>query len=127
MEDGILKVIKGWSVDLVTNDNLRNTLTKYNLPKVSFTTIKNVLGQGKTLNVDMNAEIIYPPDFDPSGVYKYPVMFRTYGGPDSQTARQKYEFDFMKAISSLDVICIIVDGIVLFNQRSRDWIQGKKV
>lgn len=74
----------------------------YSIPTVEYTTIKNANGD------NMNAKIVYPPNFDPSK--KYPVLMNPYGGPNSQTVNMKYNVGFMYFLTSNDVITLIVDG-----------------
>lgn len=54
---------------------------------------------------------ILPPSFDDSGRTKYPVLFRVYGGPDSQMVHTRFERDWHTYLAcSLKYIIVSVDG-----------------
>lgn len=67
---------------LVENTALENVLKDYQLPKKSFFTIKNAVGD------ELNAYIIKPNDFDPNK--KYPLLMYQYSGPGSQQVANKW-------------------------------------
>ncbi|PLW14128.1 hypothetical protein PCANC_18082 [Puccinia coronata f. sp. avenae] len=93
--------------DLVVEDNaaLNQTLSQYALPTVHFTSIRNSVQQ------DMNIQEIRPYKMDLSGKTKYPVLFKVYGGPNSQTASKKFTVDWSNFLSSsLDYLVVYVDG-----------------
>jgi dipeptidyl aminopeptidase B len=66
---------------------------------------------------DMNAQMIVPANFDPSGKTKYPVLMNgtpyltpVYGGPNSQTVSQIHSVGFPNVIASFGFVHLIVDG-----------------
>ncbi|KAI9144871.1 dipeptidyl peptidase IV N-terminal region-domain-containing protein [Paraphysoderma sedebokerense] len=60
-------------------------------------------------NVEMNAVMYLPPNFNESR--KYPVFMKVYGGPTSQLVTSKTEIDIHTYLtSSLDIISVIVDN-----------------
>ena len=67
---------------LVENKTLESKIQDYQLPKKSFFTIKNEVGN------DLNAYIIKPNDFDPNK--KYPLLMFQYSGPGSQQVANKW-------------------------------------
>jgi len=66
-------------VILILQDNagLISKMKDYQLSDVGFFTFRN------DQNLELNACILKPPDFDP--LKKYPVLFSIYGGPGSQS------------------------------------------
>ncbi|KAJ2385881.1 Dpp4p, partial [Coemansia sp. RSA 2559] len=96
----------------VINDNsaAQEELTGYSLPRTEHFQIDNDAGDS------MNAMAIYPPDFDASARAKYGVLFRVYGGPNSQLVSRSFALDWHSAlVSQQDVpdmqwIVAIVDG-----------------
>ncbi|EFP90654.2 hypothetical protein PGT21_001710 [Puccinia graminis f. sp. tritici] len=87
------------------NSALNTTLSKYALPTVHYTSIKNSIQQ------DMNIQEIRPYQMDLSGKTKYPVLFKVYGGPNSQTASKKFGIDWSYFLaSSMDYLVVYVDG-----------------
>ncbi|EGF80903.1 hypothetical protein BATDEDRAFT_34941 [Batrachochytrium dendrobatidis JAM81] len=95
----------GWRrVDSVENTKLRESISKVALPQISYFTIPNQIGN------DMNVKMIVPPDFDPSGKTKYPVLMQVYGGPYSQMVNQKWNLDFMYHLPLIGFVSVIVDG-----------------
>ncbi|KNE96155.1 hypothetical protein PSTG_10573 [Puccinia striiformis f. sp. tritici PST-78] len=87
------------------NDALNKTLKRFALPTTHYSSVKNSVGQ------DMNIQEIRPYHMDLSGQTKYPVLFKVYGGPDSQTASKKFGVDWSHFLaSSLDYIVVYVDG-----------------
>jgi dipeptidyl aminopeptidase B len=69
-----------------------------------------IMGMVLLADLEMNAKMIFPPDFDDSGKTKYPVFMECYGGPNSQKAAQKYNIDIMDELTLFGVISLIVDG-----------------
>ena len=54
---------------------------------------------------------ILPPSFDDSGRTKYPVLFRVYGGPNSQIVNTQFNRDWHTYLAcSLKYIIVVVDG-----------------
>lgn len=64
------------------DENPVSVLKEYKLGKIEFLTVKTRDG------FVMNAEMIKPPDFDPSK--KYPVMCYTYSGPHAQSVVNRW-------------------------------------
>lgn len=67
---------------LIDNANLKERLSKYNLSKKDFTTLK-INGQ------DLNAWIMKPKDFDETK--KYPLFMFVYGGDGNQTVMDSWD------------------------------------
>ena len=54
---------------------------------------------------------ILPPNFEDTGRTKYPVLFRVYGGPNSQMVHTRFERDWHTYLAcSLKYIVVVVDG-----------------
>ncbi|KAI0640694.1 dipeptidyl aminopeptidase [Trametes meyenii] len=89
---------------LTENPQLNETLSQYELPIVTHSTIES---DGYELNVlEMR-----PPRMDDSGRTKYPVLFRVYGGPGSQLVDVRFQHDWHTyAVAELQYIVVIVDG-----------------
>ncbi|KAI8320286.1 hypothetical protein GQ54DRAFT_291529 [Martensiomyces pterosporus] len=95
---------------LTDNSAAQRELEGYDLPVTQFFEISNDAGDR------MNAMAIYPPGFDKSAKAKYGVLFRVYGGPNSQQVSQSFLLDWHSAlVSQQDVpdmpwIVATVDG-----------------
>jgi len=92
----------------VLNDNtgLKRMMQGYDLPQKR---IKAIAVDG----IELNTAEIVPPDFDPNAQQRYGVLFRVYGGPDSQQVSTAFNYDFSQAIVSdpeQDMIVVVVDG-----------------
>ncbi|KAJ1666811.1 Dpp4p [Coemansia sp. RSA 1813] len=102
----------GGGFEKVLNDNsaAQEELAGYSLPRTDHFQITNDAGDS------MNAMAIYPPDFDASANAKYGVLFRVYGGPNSQLVSRAFALDWHSAlVSQQDVpdmqwIVAVVDG-----------------
>ncbi|MCB0431115.1 MAG: S9 family peptidase [Flavobacteriales bacterium] len=68
--------------DLETNDELKKTLSEYNLPQ---TEMFKFMTQTETL---LNGYMIKPPNFNPDK--QYPVLMYVYGGPGVQTVTNQW-------------------------------------
>ncbi|KAF8638411.1 hypothetical protein AX17_002236 [Amanita inopinata Kibby_2008] len=89
---------------LTTNERLLNASRQYEVATVLHSTI---LSDGYELNV----KEIRPPRMDDSGRTKYPVLFRVYGGPQSQLVDLKFNRDWHDfLVCGLQYIVVIVDG-----------------
>ncbi|TFK73733.1 dipeptidyl aminopeptidase [Pluteus cervinus] len=102
------KVIKAgdsaFDYSLTTNEKLLNATLEYEAPNIVFSTIES---DGYELNV----KEIRPPRMDDSGRTKYPVLFRVYGGPGSQTTELTFSRDWDTYVTcGLQYILVIVDG-----------------
>ncbi|KAJ2341423.1 Dpp4p [Coemansia sp. RSA 2673] len=95
---------------LADNSNAQNELSLYDLPTVEYLEIPNEAGD------KMNAMVIFPPGVNKSAKSKYGVLFRVYGGPNSQQVSQSFSLDWHSAlVSQQDVpdmpwIVATVDG-----------------
>ncbi|KAJ2477206.1 Dpp4p [Coemansia sp. RSA 2320] len=95
---------------LADNSNAQNELDLYDLPTVEYFEIPNAAGD------KMNAMAIFPPSIDKNAKSKYGVLFRVYGGPNSQQVSQAFSLDWHSAlVSQQDVpdmpwIVATVDG-----------------
>ncbi|KAJ2856662.1 Dpp4p [Coemansia erecta] len=100
------------SLERVLNDNTNaaHALNEYDLPRVEFLQIPTDDGQA------MNAMATYPPGFDPDARARYGVLFRVYGGPNSQLVSRAFSLDWHSAlVSQADVpdmpwIVVTADG-----------------
>ncbi|GAA98406.1 hypothetical protein E5Q_05092 [Mixia osmundae IAM 14324] len=103
----------GFIDTLEDNADLNRTLATFALPTRIFKTI--------TINgFEMNVAECRPPNFDESGHRKYPVLFRPYGGPNSQTVAQRFEMGWHEYLAgSLGYVSVIVDA------RGTGWL-GRK-
>ncbi|KAF9465555.1 dipeptidyl peptidase IV N-terminal region-domain-containing protein [Collybia nuda] len=89
---------------LTTNEHLLNMTMEYEAPTITRSTI---FSEGYELNV----QEIRPPRMDDSGRVKYPVLFRVYGGPNSQLVDLKFSRGWHDYLAcGLSYIVVIVDG-----------------
>ncbi|RDB18477.1 putative dipeptidyl-aminopeptidase B [Hypsizygus marmoreus] len=89
---------------LSRNEKLTNVTMEYEAPTVSRSTI---MSDGYELNV----QEIRPPRMDDSGRVKYPVLFRVYGGPQSQLVDLKFSRTWHDYLAcGLSYIVVTVDG-----------------
>jgi dipeptidyl-peptidase 4 len=70
------------SLERVLNENKVDVLKEYRLGKTEFLSVRTRDG------FEMEAQIIYPPDFDRGK--KYPVMSYTYSGPHAPSVRNAW-------------------------------------
>ncbi|KAH8989460.1 dipeptidyl aminopeptidase [Lactarius akahatsu] len=92
--------------DFVVNDNARlnATWSRFETPIIQHTTIDSD-------GYELNAVELRPPHMDSSGRTKYPVLFRVYGGPGSQTVSASFALDWHAyLVSSLQYVVVVVDG-----------------
>ncbi|KAF8515924.1 dipeptidyl aminopeptidase [Gautieria morchelliformis] len=93
-----------YSYVLTNNSRLNQTISEYRSPSLVYSTMDS---DGYVLNTLE----IRPPDMDGSGRIKYPVLFRVYGGPGSQTVETKFRRDWDYYLAcSLNYIVVTVDG-----------------
>ncbi|KAI9500265.1 Dpp4p [Coemansia spiralis] len=103
---------KNPNFERVLNDNsiAQNAFDGFSLPTVEYFDVANDAGD------KMNAMAIYPPDFDKNANSKYGVLFRVYGGPNSQQVSQAFSLDWHSALASqqdvpdMQWIVAVVDG-----------------
>ncbi|GLB41533.1 putative dipeptidyl aminopeptidase [Lyophyllum shimeji] len=89
---------------LTKNELLSNITMEYEAPTISRSTI---MSDGYELNV----QEIRPPRMDDSGRVKYPVLFRVYGGPQSQLVDLKFARTWHDYLACrLSYIIVTVDG-----------------
>ncbi|KAL4265734.1 peptidase S9B family protein [Pleurotus pulmonarius] len=89
---------------LTTNERLTNTTEEFEAPIASYGTIESD-------GYELNFKEIRPPRMDDSGRTKYPVLFRVYGGPNSQMVDLRFERHWHDYLAcSLDYVIVIVDG-----------------
>lgn len=97
------KVIK----TLENNDKLKETLSKYAIPRKTYQIIEFEDEEGNLLKAT-SAETL-PLNFNPKR--KYPVLFFVYGGPGSQLVSKSFSVGFDQVVASqLDAIVVTVDG-----------------
>ncbi|KAJ1865000.1 Dpp4p [Coemansia sp. RSA 2703] len=97
----------------ILNDNeaAEHALAAYDLPRVEFLQIPTADGKQQ-----MNAMATYPPGFDANARARYGVLFRVYGGPNSQLVSRAFSLDWHSAlVSQTDVpdmpwIVVTADG-----------------
>jgi len=92
--------------EIKNNLNLAEKLTKYNLPKKEFSTLK-------TKNGEFNMWMIKPVDFDPNKTY--PMLMFQYSGPGSQQVTNRWNnvwrHDYWhQMIAQKEYIIVCVDG-----------------
>ena len=114
---------RNFKLPLEDNDDLTQVLKKYDLPKYEYGTIK-------VNGFALNYREIRPPNFDDSGLTKYPVLFHCYGGPVSQTVEKKYMLDWHRWLASeprLEYLIVEVDGrgTGAMGREARAGIRGK--
>lgn len=94
----------GFDHVLTMNERLLNHTLEYEAATVTHSTF---LSDGFELNV----KEIRPPKMDDSGRVKYPVLFRVYGGPHSQTVDLRFSRDWHEYLAcGLEYIVVVVDG-----------------
>ncbi|KAJ7230529.1 dipeptidyl aminopeptidase [Mycena pura] len=104
----VQKVIKSGDSEfeyvLTTNERLANVTEEYEKATVLYSTIE-------VDGYDLNYKEVRPPRMDDSGRTKYPVMFRVYGGPFSQTVDLAYNRDWQEYLAcGHSYVVVIVDG-----------------
>ncbi|KAJ9478500.1 Dipeptidyl aminopeptidase B [Pseudozyma hubeiensis] len=102
------------SFELMLEENtlLRQMSSQYVKPSNTFYQLKlnSTLPDGSQTVASVKE--IRPHDFDASGATKYPVLFRVYGGPDSQLVDARWNrADWHQYVAStLGYIVVVVDG-----------------
>ncbi|CAD7080974.1 unnamed protein product [Hermetia illucens] len=92
-------------LDWEPNKDIRDTISKLQLPKTSFHSID--LENGYTAQV----MLLLPPNADLSGKTKYPMLVDVYGGPDSYSVVDRWSIDWGSYLaSSHSVIYAKIDG-----------------
>lgn len=95
--------------DIEKNDELRKSVSRYDLPKVTYSTISLGIDNDTGEDIIANAQEIFPPHFNVSK--KYPVLFFVYGGPGSQMVKKAFEVSFSSVVASeLNCLVVTVDG-----------------
>ncbi|KAF8634638.1 hypothetical protein AX15_000785 [Amanita polypyramis BW_CC] len=94
----------GYEFAITTNERVVNVTRQFETATVVRST---VISDGYELSV----KEMRPPRMDDSGRTKYPVLFRVYGGPQSQLVNVKYSRNWDDyLVCSLQYIVVIVDG-----------------
>lgn len=90
---------------LEDNAALNATSAEYCRPLISYETVESD-------GVELNVVELLPPGFDASGHrHKYPVLFKPYGGPGSQSADVKFRRDWHHYLAcELKIIVVTVDN-----------------
>ena len=86
---------------LEDNQDLKNTISQYSLPKKEFFTFKS---QGGT---ELHGWVLKPANFDPSK--KYPVVMTQYSGPNSQSVSDSWSIGWNDYLASEGFIVACVD------------------
>ncbi|XP_006461711.1 hypothetical protein AGABI2DRAFT_185824 [Agaricus bisporus var. bisporus H97] len=93
-----------FELTLTTNERLQNVTREYEAATITRSVFIND-------DYEFNVKEIRPPRMDDSGRTKYPVLFRVYGGPQSQLVDLKFSRDWHDYLAcGLDYIVVIVDG-----------------
>ncbi|MDR1103229.1 MAG: S9 family peptidase [Tannerella sp.] len=87
---------------LQDNAALRETLGRYAYAPKEFLRIETASG------VELNAWMVKPANFSESK--KYPVVMFQYGGPNSQSALDRYDFGWERYLAANGFLCVCVDG-----------------
>ncbi|OAV70232.1 Prolyl tripeptidyl peptidase precursor [Bacteroidales bacterium Barb6] len=87
---------------LQDNAALRTKLADYAFSPKEFITIRTAS------DIELNAWIIKPADFDPAK--KYPVLMTQYSGPGSQEVLDQYSFGWEQYLAANGIIVVSVDG-----------------
>ncbi|EJW95148.1 dipeptidyl aminopeptidase IV, partial [gut metagenome] len=87
---------------LQDNAPLKAKLKEYSFAKKEFMKVRTAS------DIELNAWIVKPADFDPSR--KYPVLMTQYSGPNSQEVLDQYKFDWEYYLASKGIIVVSVDG-----------------
>lgn len=106
-----IKSIKNESINYIYEDNekLKESVDKKILPKKSYLTV--VLNEETNETVD--AELYYPPEFDPNDKdTTYPVLIYTYGSPSTQVVSYKFHLRKFEAYlaTNFKIIIASIDG-----------------
>lgn len=100
--------IWGSAVDISTNEDLKKTVSKYELPETIYSQIKVAVDEDGN-DILANAVEYRPPGFNAS--LQYPVLFYVYGGPVSQLVKKQFSYSFQQVVaSSINAIVVTVDG-----------------
>lgn len=87
---------------LVTNEKLKQTLAKYNVPQKEFFTFKTSDG------VTLNGWMMKPTNFSASK--KYPALQYQYSGPGSQQVLDSWNISWETYMASHGYVVVCVDG-----------------
>ncbi len=87
---------------LVDNENIKKTVKEYGGVNKEFFTFKT------SENVELNAWMIKPPDFDDTK--KYPVIITQYSGPGSQQVLNHWNFGWDNLLAQQGIIILCVDS-----------------
>lgn len=90
---------------LESNQALKDKLKEYAITPITFSTMKNALGQ------DMNMFTLLPAKFD--STKKYPVLMYVYGGPGSQTVMNRWSggnYFWYQMLAQQGYMVVSVDG-----------------
>ncbi|MDR1335591.1 MAG: S9 family peptidase [Tannerella sp.] len=87
---------------LQDNAALREKLGRYAYAPKEFLRIQTASG------MELNAWMVKPANFSESK--KYPVVMFQYGGPNSQSALDRYDFGWERYLAANGYLCVCVDG-----------------
>ncbi|MDR2763463.1 MAG: S9 family peptidase [Tannerella sp.] len=87
---------------LQDNAGLKGQLEKYAYTPREFFRIQTTSG------LELNAWMVKPANFSESK--KYPVVMFQYGGPNSQSALDQYDFGWEQYLAANGFLCVCVDG-----------------
>jgi dipeptidyl aminopeptidase/acylaminoacyl peptidase len=79
------------------------------------------------MTTELNTIEYRPPHMDDSGRTKYPVLFRVYGGPASQTVDTRFGRDWHAYLAcAMDYVVVAVDGrgTGFKGRKFRNWVKG---
>ena len=87
---------------LEDNTSLKNRMADYQLPEREFFSFKT------SEDVQLNAFMIKPTDFDKSK--NYPALLTFYGGPGSQRVLDRYRFEWFEYLAQEGFVVVCVDN-----------------
>jgi len=87
---------------LEDNAPLKKRMAEYQLPQREFFSFKT------SENVELNAFMIKPTDFD--ATKNYPALLTFYGGPGSQRVLDRYRFEWLEFLAQEGFVIVCVDN-----------------
>lgn len=87
---------------LEDNASLKKTMADYQLPERKFFSFKT------SDDVELNAFMIKPTEFDESKIY--PALLTFYGGPGSQQVLDRYRFEWFDYLAQEGFVVVCVDN-----------------
>lgn len=113
------------SIDLITlpyhniitslseNKKYKEQIANLDLPQYHFFKLTTEDG------IEMDAQILFPPDFD--STKKYPVFLSVYGEPGGQSALDRWDFDWNYVLAEMGYIVLAMDNRGTPAPKGREW------